>query len=173
MNSSQNESWNYSVRFYNHAETEKAFLDAQSRLGADVILILYLFFRAHGGHRIELDDIKNAESSVISWRTNVIHPLRKIRRNLKNYPHSLPKDEQARIRLEIKDLELKTELFQLKYLEQLEVKGHPAAPNDAAQDNIAAYAEILSTVVSDHAFTKLLNRFSALQDSKTAPVGPI
>ena len=63
MNLSQIEFWNYSLRFYDNPETEKAFIDAQNRLGADVNLILYLLFRAQGGLRLDLDDIKNAENA--------------------------------------------------------------------------------------------------------------
>ena len=171
MNFSRIEFWNYSLRFYDDPETEKAFIDAQNRLGADVNLILYLFFRAQGGHRLDLDDIKNAEDSVNSWRSGVIQPLREIRRNLKNYPHSLPKKDQAKIHLEIKDLEIKTEQFQQQHMQNLDLKGRFTGPNDAAQHNLAAYAQILSTAVSDHAFTKLLNRFITLQNAKPAPAG--
>tara|TARA_B100000700_G_scaffold250612_1_gene281316 strand:+ start:120 stop:641 length:522 start_codon:yes stop_codon:yes gene_type:complete len=171
MNFSRIELWNYSLRFYDDPETEKALIDAQNRLGADVNLILYLLFRAQGGLRLDLDDIKNAENAVNSWRSGVIQPLREIRRNLKNYPHSLPKNDQAKIRREIKDLEIKTEQFQQQHLENLGLKGRSAAPNDAAQDNLAAYAKILSAAVSDHAFTKLLHRFITLQNAKPAPAG--
>jgi len=171
MNFSRIELWNYSLRFYDDPETEKALIDAQYRLGADVNLILYLLFRAQGGLRLDLDDIKNAENAVNSWRSGVIQPLREIRRNLKNYPHSLTKKNQAKIRREIKDLEIKTEQFQQQHMENLDLKGCSTAPNDAAQHNLAAYAQILSAAVSDHAFTKLLNRFITLQNAKPAPAG--
>ena len=169
MNFSRIEFWNYSLRFYDNPETEKAFIDAQNRLGADVNLILYLLFRAQGGHYLDLDDIKNAEDSVSSWRSGVIEPLREIRRNLKNYPHSLPEKDQAKIRREIKDLEIKTEQCQQQHMENLDLKGRSAAPNDAAQHNLAVYAQILSTAVSDHAFATLLNRFITLQNAEPAP----
>ena len=172
MNFSRIELWNYSLRFYDNPETEKAFIDAQNRLGADVNLILYLLFRAQGGLRLDLDDIKNAENAVNSWRSGVIQPLREIRRNLKNYPHSLPKKDQAKIRREIKDLEIKTEQFQQQHMENLDLKGRSTAPNDAAQHNLAAYAQILSTAVSDHAFAKLLNRFITLQNAEPTPADP-
>ena len=148
MNFSRIEFWNYSLRFYDNPETEKAFIDAQNRLGADVNLILYLLFRAQGGESLDLDDIKNAENAVNSWRSGVIQPLREIRRNLKNYPHSLPKNDQAKIRREIKDLEIKTEQFQQQHLENLGLKGRSAAPNDAAQEQpihrAARYFRLLS-----------------------------
>tara|TARA_S200000501_G_scaffold134620_1_gene127436 strand:+ start:219 stop:740 length:522 start_codon:yes stop_codon:yes gene_type:complete len=169
MNFSRIEFWNYSLRFYDDPETEEAFIDAQNRLGADVNLILYLLFRAQGGHRLDFDDIKTAENSVNSWRSGVIQPLREIRRNLKNSPHSLSEKDQAKIRCEIKNLEIKTEKFQQQHLENLNLKGRPAAPHNAAQDNLAAYAQILSAAASDHAFIKLLRRFITLQNAKPSP----
>ena len=104
--------WAYSLRFYDDPKTQEACLDAQNRLGADVNLILYVFFKAQKGFRLNRNALQQANENVISWRTEVIHPLRQIRRKLKAHRYNLPENNQKTVRIEVKNLELKSEKFQ-------------------------------------------------------------
>ena len=156
--------WSYSLRFYDDRKTQKTCLDAQNRLGADVNLILFCLFKAQAGHCLNLNALKKANTNVISWRTDVIQPLRQIRKNLKGQPYNLPDNDQAAIRKTVNNLELRTEKFQQQYLETLELESQAAEPKQAAKDNLAAYFQILGANISDPVFINLLRRFDALYD---------
>ena len=156
--------WAYSLRFYDDPKTQEACLDAQNRLGADVNLILYVFFKAQKGFRLNRNALQQANENVISWRTEVIHPLRQIRRKLKAHRYNLPENNQKTLRIEVKNLELKSEKFQQEYLDSLILEGHICEPKQAAWDNLSAYLNILGVDMSDPIVAILLRQFDALHN---------
>ncbi len=157
--------WDQSLRFYTDPETQAACLDLQNRLGGDVNIVLYALYRASKGDQLDFGGLRVADQAVASWRTEVVRPLRQLRRALKSNPHPLSAADQSRLRDGIKKLELEAEQVQQHYLEGLAISATATSEDLAARANLAAYAAYLEVDPSEPAFAILLNRFEALRQS--------
>ena len=163
MSDDRNSFWAYSLRFYDDPKTQRACLDAQFQLNADINIILYILFKAKSGQRLTLNAIRGAEKNSAPWRSNIVEPLRQIRRSLKKYPYCIPDRDQASFRAAIKKIEVTSERLQQEYLESFQLESDTTNPTEAAQDNLAAYFDILGTNAKNPTFSILLQRFDTLQ----------
>jgi uncharacterized protein (TIGR02444 family) len=75
--------WDYSVALYRHPGVEAACLELQRRHGLDVNLVLLCCWQARRGVALDRALLARVGDVVASWQTEVVRPLRTLRRQLK------------------------------------------------------------------------------------------
>ena len=77
--------WRFSLALYARPGVAEALIALQDRAGNDVNLILFALWRGvvHG-HRLDQGELTAAEAAIAPLRRDVIEPLRKLRRGLKD-----------------------------------------------------------------------------------------
>lgn len=75
--------WDYSLVRYGQNEVAKTCLALQDAYGLDVNVLLYAAWLAHGQRGLSDDHLAALEASVSAWRTEVVKPLRALRRQLR------------------------------------------------------------------------------------------
>lgn len=135
--------WPFSLRFYRRAGVASACLELQDRLGADVNLLLFaLWHGASGRGRLGGRELAALSSAVAPWQSQVVIPLRAIRRRLKGLAGQpvLASFEPtfADLRQRIQAAELTAEAFEQAMLEATaEPKGQRAGPKARLADGCA------------------------------------
>ncbi len=122
---SANPFWTFSLALYARPGVSAACLALQDEAGADVNLVLYLLWNAATGRRLDMADIASADAALACWRTDVIAPLRAVRRATK--AELLP--AAAAFHTSVKALELEAER-----LAQAALFQRAGAPASAAGD---------------------------------------
>lgn len=143
MNETSSAFWDFSIDFYARDGVAAACLELQDEAGADVNVVLYLFFLATCARQLDGADVARLDAAVAAWRDEVVRPLRAVRRHLKSA--APPFDRAAApLREEIKRSELAAERIEQDTIERLfpaSTSGRPAASCDAAiRASLAAYA---------------------------------
>src|SRR3954470_15433331 len=82
--------WRFSLRFYARAKVASACLALQDETGADVNLVLFLLFLADHQRQVAQAEVARLDHSVQGWRSEVVKPLREIRRALKTRLGEIP-----------------------------------------------------------------------------------
>ncbi|WP_127753222.1 TIGR02444 family protein [Devosia sp. 1566] len=109
----------FAVHIYAQDGVSTMCLELQDTYAVDVNMLLFTAWVAHeGGKALELRDIAAADERVKAWRSEVVQPLRAIRRRLKSGPAPAPDSASDSIRNRIKAAELEAELYQLDVLQQ-------------------------------------------------------
>ena len=139
--------WNFSLQFYARPQVATACLELQDNAGADVNVLLYLLFLARHDRQLGRSDVARIDSLVSSWRTEVVQPLRALRRRLKSGVAAIDTAASEGLRADIKRIELESERIEQHTLERgapAAAIGSPAASRSAAaRANLAAYGELL------------------------------
>ena len=136
--------WRFSLRFYALPEVAPACLALQDEANVDVNLLLFLLFLADSGRAVSRDDVARLDASIAPWRSEVVEPLRTVRRQLKIGVGDMPPATSEPLRNMVKKVELEAERLEQGRLEnQAQKLGKPAARADAARTNLAAYEEHL------------------------------
>ena len=121
--------WAFSLAVYGGDGVADECLSLQERLGLDVnILLLAAFIGAVEGVRLESQDIAAASAAVADWQSEIVRPLRQVRRTLK--PMSA-----ERLRAQVKAAELEAEKIELAMLWQwsrAELAGRPSIDGTGA-----------------------------------------
>jgi uncharacterized protein (TIGR02444 family) len=95
--------WRFSLSFYGASGVAEALITLQDREGLDVNLTLFaLWFGLSGRGRLDTHALAAAERAVETIRTDIVEPLRSLRRRLKNHPD----DDVQQLREGVKALEL-------------------------------------------------------------------
>jgi uncharacterized protein (TIGR02444 family) len=95
--------WRFSLSFYSAPRVAEALITLQDRAGLDVNLTLFaLWFGLSGRGRLDAHALAAAEQAVETIRTDIVEPLRSLRRRLKNHPD----DDVQQLREGVKALEL-------------------------------------------------------------------
>ena len=106
--------WQFSLGFYAIPGVAAALLALQDREGLDVNLALFaLWFGLSGGGRLDGEALEAADRAVRPIRTDVVEPLRALRRRLRDHPDQ----DVQRLRDGVKALELKGEKLMQTRLE--------------------------------------------------------
>lgn len=139
--------WDFSVGFYALDGVAACCLELQEQAGADVNVVLYLFFLAAQRRQLASADVQEIDRAVAIWREQVVRPLRAVRRNLKSLDAPFDSAATGRLREEIKRSELGAERIQQHTIEQLFAPANCGiAVTSAAQalkTNLNAYAELI------------------------------
>jgi uncharacterized protein (TIGR02444 family) len=153
--------WRFSLRFYALPDVAPACLALQDEANVDVNLMLFLLFLAENGRAITRDDVARLDASIAPWRTEVVEPLRAIRRRLKSGIGEISAASSEGLRNMVKKIELEAERLEQARLENAAPNlGKPAARSDAASANLAAYEAHLGGL-PDGPKALILKAFSA------------
>ena len=120
MSGSESQLWAFSLAVYANPEVQKECLDLQDRYGLDVNLLLFCtFVGAYYCAQLSRDVIGEAAELVGDWHERIVINLRETRRALKTFAtDTLSSDlSPARLRNDIKALELEAERFEQSMLE--------------------------------------------------------
>lgn len=148
--------WNFSLELYAGEGVAEACLDLQERRGCDVNILLFCcWLGASGRPTLTADRLRSILAASDAWQTEVVKPLREMRRRLKDrsWPGALPETVDA-VRRRVADAELAAE-----HAEQLKLAGLHTPPADrdrppekrlrAAVGNLGVYAVCLGVVPDD------------------------
>ena len=136
--------WRFSLRFYALPDVAPACLALQDQANVDVNLMLFLLFVADGGRAITRDDVVRLDASIAPWRSEVVEPLRALRRRLRSGVGDVPTPTSEGLRNMVKKIELEAERLEQARLENaVPTLGKPAPRSEAAQANLAAYEAYL------------------------------
>jgi uncharacterized protein (TIGR02444 family) len=153
--------WRFSLRFYAIPDVAPACLALQDEANLDVNLMLFLLFLAEGGRAISRDDVARLDASIAPWRSEVVEPLRALRRRLKSGIGDVPAAASEGLRNMVKKIELEAERLEQGRLEKAApTLGKPAPRNEAARANLAAYEAHLGPL-PDAPKALILKAFSA------------
>jgi len=140
--------WRFSLRFYALPNVAPACIELQDKAGVDVNLMLFLLFLADGKRLVTAADVARLDSTISSWREEVVMPLRELRRKLKTGVGGIAPERSEPFRNLIKRVELESERLEQARLEQEVSAFLTKAPSReaAAEANLAAYAAHLGSL---------------------------
>lgn len=154
------ELWALSLRLYSHPGVSQACLALQESCGADVNVLLFLLWLAQQGVAVSKPELETILQSSEAWRAEVVVPLRRIRRRLKQPVALVSADEALAYRERIKAVELEAERLQLEALQALFVQRPigSCAPESAAaaRTSLEAYAAALAQEFPEPVMGELL-----------------
>ena len=97
--------WDFSLAVYARPGVPAACLDLQDRRGLDVNVLLFAAWAgAACGVRLSAEELARVDSAIADWRTEVVRPLRAVRRRVKG--------EVAALYAHLKATELEAERIQ-------------------------------------------------------------
>jgi uncharacterized protein (TIGR02444 family) len=138
--------WRFSLAFYALPGVAEALLALQDRSGFDVNLILYALWHGHSGRgRLDGGGFAAAERAVEQVRTEIVLPLRRLRRSLAAHGET----DLRRLRAAILKLELAAEKAAQRRLAAASGPARAAAAGDARQAD--ARANFVSCLGADAA----------------------
>jgi len=156
--------WNFSLRLYGEPKVAAACIDLQEHLGVDVNVLLYVLYAAHHGRSLDDEAIDRIEATVREWRTEVVIPLRAIRRRLKEPIGVFEPRLTSDLRDEVKRIELASERLQQDTLESelpvAIIAGLAPHVDDVARQNLLRYLRRLGSP-NDAAVATILTAFHA------------
>jgi uncharacterized protein (TIGR02444 family) len=164
--------WRFSLNFYRQPGVAEACIALQDGCGVDVNLMLFLLWLAAGGRQLSIEDIKELDEAVRSWRDRTIIPIRDVRRKLKGAPTLVEAGKQEAFRTRIKAVELEAERLQQEalYARSRSAPNSATAPPAAALANLAGYERMLGTRFAPAAIDRLVSAFETLKfDDFAAP----
>jgi uncharacterized protein (TIGR02444 family) len=132
--------WQFSLGFYASPGVAPALIALQDREGLDVNLALFaLWVGISGRGRLDRDALEAADRAVRTIRTEVVEPLRSLRRRLRDHPD----EDVQRLRDGVKTLELNAEKLMQTRLARLAGNRRTNAPLERriadAHANFALY----------------------------------
>lgn len=104
--------WVFSIETYQAPHVEDGLLLLQDRHGLDVNIILLCCWLGGCGIRVKDKSVQQLIDETLSWRKNVIEPLRQMRRMIKRELPAVSKLDTERFRKHVKRVELEAEKFQ-------------------------------------------------------------
>jgi uncharacterized protein (TIGR02444 family) len=132
--------WRFSLAFYERAGVSEALIALQDRAGLDINLVLFaIWIGVSGRGRLASEELTTADLLIRPIRTDIVEPLRALRRKLRFYSDA----DVLHLREGIKALELAAEeAIQKRLGRAIRPTGNaadPAAPVSAALANFALY----------------------------------
>src|SRR5437762_2439039 len=131
--------WRFSLAFYERPGVADALVALQDRDGFDVNLILFALWLGISGRGPLGDALASAERVAGALRSDIVEPLRSLRRKLRHHPDG----DVQKLREGVKALELAGEKLVQERLARLAASGcAKTCPGDrraAAHSNLALY----------------------------------
>lgn len=134
--------WTFSLGLYRQPGVAEACLQLQDRCGVDVNVALFLLWRALDQRRLRDDAVRALIDAVRPWQSEVIAPIRGLRRMLKSGAPLLKQGDAEVFRNKIKAIELEAERLQQEAMAALapDLASEPATSvTEAARAMLAAY----------------------------------
>jgi uncharacterized protein (TIGR02444 family) len=130
--------WTFTLAVYQREGISPACIALQDRLGLDVNFLLLCLYAGSRGCRLDAHDFARVEERVAPWRKNVIHPLRGVRRWLKEQ-QLLEKAASDQLRRGVLGHEIESEGVQQRLMESVVAirEGTSSAPTAAS--NLKSY----------------------------------
>jgi len=140
--------WSYSLATYARDEVEHLCLRLQDDHGFDVNVLLICLWVAEADRAVvRSDEIAALRAATAPWMADVVEPLRRVRRRLKNpLAYQLTTDVSDPCRSIVKTAELEAErIEQLLLVRSLrrDRRAEKASAKEAAIESLAAYATLL------------------------------
>jgi uncharacterized protein (TIGR02444 family) len=134
--------WRFSLRFYALPNVAPACIELQDKVGVDVNLMLFLLFLAEDKCVLTREEVARLDSAIAVWRSEVVIPLRDLRRKLKIGIGEIPPETSEPFRNMVKRIELESERLEQTRLEEHFSTFLTKAPSRevAADANLASYA---------------------------------
>ena len=141
--------WRFSLAFYRDGDVAKACLDLQDRCEVDVNLLLFLLWMARSRRVLDAGAVRALDGRLSRWRSDVVVPLRAMRRRLKIDDPLVEPEQAAFFRARVKVLELESERLQQDAMHALsgELATEAVLSADvAARANVKAYESVKECV---------------------------
>jgi uncharacterized protein (TIGR02444 family) len=138
--------WTFSLGFYRQPGVAEACLELQDRCGVDVNVVLFLLWTATLKRRLQAAEVRTLADKVRAWQTEVVVPIRNLRRLLKSPPPLLDKGVAELFRAKIKAVELESERLQQEAMFALapSLRGEPAETvGEAAEASLVNYQSVM------------------------------
>jgi uncharacterized protein (TIGR02444 family) len=151
--------WTFSLGYYRGAGVSEACLELQDNCGVDVNVALFLLWLASQKRRLAADQVKRLADKVRPWQTDVIGPIRTLRRRLKTDAPLLDRGPAELFRTKIKAIELESERLQQEAMYALaaDLPSEPApSATAAARASLAAYQDTLGRPLTAAAVDTLI-----------------
>jgi uncharacterized protein (TIGR02444 family) len=140
--------WTFITRLYGSPDVQQACLLLQDHFDVDVSFLLTLLWYARNGIAFDDGDVEALDGMIASWRSDVVRPVRTIRREIK--PIAEHNDAIARFHNKIKSVEVEAEQIEIALLvHALEQRLRPQLSGEAAQP--APIARTIETAVAFYA----------------------
>jgi uncharacterized protein (TIGR02444 family) len=132
--------WRFSLAFYERPRVADALIALQDRDGFDVNLVLFALWHGISGRgALGADALAAAEQVAGTLRSEIVEPLRRLRRKLRHHPDG----DVQRLREGVKALEIGGEKLVQERLARLAGSGcakpDPGGRRTAAHGNLALY----------------------------------
>ncbi len=108
--------WTFTLGVYQKEGVSPACIALQDRLGLDVNFLMLCLYAGSRGHKLNADAFARVEERAAPWRKNVIHPLRAVRRWLKEQ-QLLEKAPSDQLRRGVLGYEIESEGVQQRLME--------------------------------------------------------
>ena len=146
--------WTFSLAVYGRPGVPPACLRLQDEHGADVNIVLCALWLGTLGRAIELGDVTALRAALAPWVEEVVRPLRRVRRWLKDPAETFAGAATEKLRLQQEALAT---------LVETQAPGRPAnASPSLLAANLAAYAEAIGAEFPDAVVAPLLAAATAL-----------
>ena len=135
--------WNFAVRFYEQPGVAEACLMLQDRRGLDIVVMLFaLFHFVTRRSALSVEMIGRLDATVMSWRRDIVYPLRSVRRRLKAELGARAGDAADRLRKQVADAGVFAEQIELALLAV-----HEETAARCTADASAQVADVLRNVI--------------------------
>jgi uncharacterized protein (TIGR02444 family) len=101
--------WTFTLELYGKSGVAPALIGLQDRLGLDVNMLLYCCWAGADGRRLSREDLKAVEAVAEPWQSEVVRPLRALRRRLRGGFAPMPADRVENYRKRVNELEIEGE----------------------------------------------------------------
>jgi len=136
--------WSFTLGLYGKPGVAPALIGLQDRLGLDVNMLLYCCWAGADGRLLSRDDLKAVEAVAEPWQSEVVRPLRALRRRLKGGFGAMPADRVQSYRKRVNELEIEGEHIAQNAMGQ-QARGERQAGASAAAAvtaNLKAYLKL-------------------------------
>ncbi|MEY9626629.1 TIGR02444 family protein [Sinorhizobium fredii] len=105
--------WDFALQLYAAPGVGEACLTLQDECRVDVPLLLFSAWLSKQSVALTSSDLARIDGIVADWRSEVVQPLRAVRRRLKSGPYPAPTTVTEALRNGVKGVELSSEKIEL------------------------------------------------------------
>ena len=136
--------WSFTLGLYGKPGVAPALIGLQDRLGLDVNMLLYCCWAGADGRLLSRDDLRAVEAVAEPWQSEVVRPLRALRRRLKGGFGAMPAERVQTYRKRVNELEIEGEHIAQNAMAQPPRGEHAAGASAAAAvaANLTAYLKL-------------------------------